>query len=144
MDSATLAFASLLLALSGAWDRGLEVSNAARNLNPHYPGWYWLTPMFHAYHRCDYRATIDTASRFNMPGYFWVPASQAAAFGQLGETEPASKAVSELLLIRPDFAVTARGEIGKYFDPELLDHFIDGLRKAGLEVPPAPETNPKP
>ena len=85
MDSAAMAFISLLLALSGAWERGLEVSAAARKLNPHFPGWYWLTPTFHAYHHRDYRAAIDAASRINMPGYFWGPASQAAAFGQLGD-----------------------------------------------------------
>jgi hypothetical protein len=30
----------------------------------------------------------------------------------------------------------ARKELGKFLDPELVEHVIDGLRKAGLEVPP--------
>lgn len=140
MDSAALAFISLLLALSGAWDRGLEVSTAARRLNPHFPGWYWLTPIFHAYHNRDYRAAIDAASRINIPGYFWGPATQAAAFGQLGENESARKAVNELLAIRPDFAAVARSEFGKWFDPEFLDHFVGGLVRAGLAVP-SPEAS---
>lgn len=143
MDSAALAFISLLLALSGAWDRGLEVSNAARSLNPHFPGWYWLTPIFHAYHRRDYRGAIETASRINMPGYFWGPAAQAAAFGQLSESDNARKALNELLAIRPDFAATARDEFGKWFDREFLDHFIEGLVKAGLEIKVVPRVSPE-
>ncbi len=27
----------------------------------------------------------------------------------------------------------ARGEFGNWFDPELVEHYIEGLRKAGLE-----------
>ena len=58
----------------------------------------------------------------------------AAAFGQLGERESAQKALKELFALRPDFAATAREEFGKWFDPELVEHLIDGLRKAGLEI----------
>jgi len=39
-----------------------------------------------------------------------------------------------LLAIRPDFAVVARVELGKWWDPELSEHLIDGLRKACLEI----------
>jgi len=39
-----------------------------------------------------------------------------------------------LLAIRPDFAVVAREELGKWFDVELVERLIDGLRKAGLEI----------
>jgi hypothetical protein len=38
--------------------------------------------------------------------------------------------------MKPDFAATAREEIEKWFGPgELVEHFLDGLRKAGLDVP---------
>jgi hypothetical protein len=30
----------------------------------------------------------------------------------------------------------AREELGKWWDPELIEHLIDGLRKAGLEIEP--------
>ena len=41
----------------------------------------------------------------------------------------------ELLLLRPDFAGIARDELGKWYPRDLVDHLIDGLRKAGLDVP---------
>ncbi len=136
MDGASSAFIGLLLALAGQWERGCEVANAAMQLNPHFPGWYWLPTVFNAYRTRDYRASVDAALRISMPGYFWGPATSAAAFGQLDERERAQKAVKELLAIRPDFAAAAREEFGKWFDQELVEHYVEGLRKAGLEIIP--------
>ena len=58
----------------------------------------------------------------------------AASYGQLGERDAASKALQALLQLRPDFAVTAREDIGKWWDPDLVERLIDGWRKAGLEI----------
>ena len=134
MDGAACAFMGILLALSGEWERGCQVADAAMQLNPHHPGWYWLAAVFDAYRKQDYRASVDAALRINMPGYFWGPATSAAAFGQLGNSERARKAVTELLAIRPDFAERARPEFAKWFDEELSEHYVEGLRKAGLEI----------
>ena len=78
-----------------------------------------------------------------MPGYFWGPATSAAALGQLGEREQAQKAMKELLAIRPDFASAAHREFGKWFDQELVEHYIEGLRKAGLEISESEADSPK-
>jgi hypothetical protein len=58
----------------------------------------------------------------------------AAACGQLGLREAAQKALKELLALRPDIATAARQEFEKWYDPELVERLIDGLRKAGLEI----------
>ncbi len=144
MDGATNAFMGMLLALSGDWERGCAVTDRAIDLNPHHPGWYWLPAVFNAYRKRDYGASADAAQRINMPGYFWGPVTSAAAFGQLGEHEAAAKAVKELLSIRPEFASAAREEFGKWFDPELVEHYVEGLAKAGLETgnSPAPAVSP--
>jgi hypothetical protein len=65
------------------------------------------------------------------PGFFGTHEVIAMAYGQLGERDAAGKALRELLISRPDFAVTAREWNEKFFDPELLEHVIDGLRKRG-------------
>ena len=134
MDGASTAFMGLLLALSGDWERGCEAADRAMQLNPHYPGWYWLAAVFNSYRKREYRASVDAALRINIPGYFWGPVTAAAAFGQLGEREAAQKALRELLAIRPEFATTAREEFGKWFDQELVEHYVEGLVKAGLET----------
>jgi hypothetical protein len=58
----------------------------------------------------------------------------AATTGQLGEHETASKAVRDLLKLRPDCCTTIRDTFEKWFDPELREHLIEGLRKAGLKI----------
>ena len=135
MDGATLALVGILLAYTGEWERGCDMAEGAMRLNPHFPGWYRLASIVNAYRTRDYRAAIDAALRIQMPGYFWTPVFCAAAFGQLGEREAARKALEELLAIRPEFGSAARGEFSKWHEPELVEHFMDGLRKAGLDVP---------
>jgi adenylate cyclase len=58
----------------------------------------------------------------------------AAAYGQLGQRDEAGKAVQELLKLKPNIALIARPALQMRFDPELVEHLIDGLRKAGLEI----------
>jgi hypothetical protein len=57
----------------------------------------------------------------------------AVSQAQLGELGAARNAVQELLRIRPDFSVVQREELSKWWDAELIEHVIDGLRKAGLK-----------
>jgi len=35
---------------------------------------------------------------------------------------------------KPDYGAIAREDLGKWFDAELVEHYIEGLRKAGLDV----------
>jgi hypothetical protein len=66
----------------------------------------------------------------------------AACFGQLGRIDEAKKSLNDLLAIRPDFASAARSEYLKWYGPELAEHVLDGLRKAGLDIPDAPGAAP--
>ena len=138
MDGFTTAFLGFLIAYAGDWERGCALAERARQLNPHHPGWYWFPSFFDAYRKKDYRGALEVALKVNMPGFWRTHFALATAYGQLGEREAARKAVRELLAIRPDFAVVAREELGKWWDPELIEHLIDGLRKAGLEIAPNP------
>ena len=91
MDGAIRAFMGILLALCGDWERGCAAADAAMTLNPHFPGWYWLAPLFHAHHKGDYRGAVSLAARINIPGYFWVPLTVAAALGRLGDLAAARR-----------------------------------------------------
>jgi tetratricopeptide (TPR) repeat protein len=136
MDGFTAAYLGFQIAYAGDWERGCALSANSRQMNPHYPGWYWFPSFFDAYRKKDYRGALDVALKINMPGFWRTHLALAAVYGQLGERESARNAVRELLAIRPDFAAVARVELGKWWDPELIEHLIDGLRKAGLEVAP--------
>ena len=81
-------------------------------------------------------ALWSIALKVNMPG-FWRNAtcSAAATYGQLGDRRQRASAVQELLAIPARTSPTARARrCRKWYDPELVEQIIDGLRKAGLEI----------
>ena len=142
MDGYTIAYMGMQMAWTGDWEHGCALVERARQLNPHHPGGYWFPAFYDAYRRGDYHGALSIALRINMPGFFYTHVVTAAAHGQLGERDPAGKALQELLTLRPDFAVMAREELGKFFQAEFLEHLIDGLRKAGLNLETPRGTEP--
>ena len=134
MDGNSIAFLGELLTYAGDFERGRELSDRAKQLNPNHPGWYWYADFFYHYRQRDYPAALDAVLKANLPGHWGQHAAIAVACGQLGDRETAGKALKELLDLRPDFAEIARQEFEKWWDPELVDHMIDGLQKAGLEL----------
>jgi serine/threonine protein kinase len=134
MDGFTAAYLGMQIAYAGDWERGCALSAQARRLNPHHPGWYWFPPCVDAYRKRDYRGSLEVALRINMPGFWRTQLMFATTYGQLGEREQARNAVNELQLIRPNFAAAVREELGKWWDWDLSEHLIEGLRKAGLEI----------
>ena len=75
-------------------------------------------------------------SNRSAPDYIWAHGPHAAAYGQLGRTDDANTIVANMLDLRPDIEKTARARRRKFFryQEDLLDHFMDGLRKAGLNI----------
>ncbi len=135
MDGSNLAHIGLLMAMSGDWERGCALAEFALKLNPHHPGWYWFAPCLNAYRKGDYRNALTFALKFNMPGYCTAHVLTAAVYGQLGMREQAQKALQQVFALRPGFAAEARQEFAKDHHPDLREHLIDGMRKAGLEIP---------
>jgi TolB-like protein len=135
IDSSTSAILGTMIAYTGDWEYGVSLVEQAKQLNPHHPGWYHYLAVYDAYRRRDYRGALASALKVNMPGYYWPHATLAAVYGQLGEQERARAALRELNAIMPNFGAIAREEWGKWNDAEFVEHLLDGLRKAGLEVP---------
>lgn len=134
MDGAAIGLLGLLLHHAGELDRGCQMVETAMRMNPNYPGVLRFTLFTHTYRQGKYAEALEAAVRINMPGFFYAQAALAAALGQLGQREAARKAAQEVLALRPDFAVVARREYAKWFDPGDIEHFMDGLRKAGLDI----------
>jgi len=129
-----MAYLGSLFAYSGDWERGCAMQKQARDLNPRHPSWYWFSDCFDAYRRRDYRAALDIARKIQMPGFWRLNLALAAAHGQLGERDAAAGALRELLAAKPEFASRAREELLKWWNADLVEHLVDGLRKAGLDV----------
>jgi tetratricopeptide (TPR) repeat protein len=133
MDGFTVAYMGFLTAYTGDWERGCALASQARNLNPRHPGWYWFPDFFDAYRKRDYPKALEVALKIHMPAFWRANLALAAVYGQLNDRDSAGRAVKQLLALRPGFANEARAELAKWWDPELTEHLIDGLRKAGLD-----------
>jgi TolB-like protein/predicted Ser/Thr protein kinase len=134
MDGNSMATLGELLTFSGNWERGPELVERAKQLNPNHPGWYWYVNFHRAYQERDYESALGFALKVNLPSHWVSPAMLAAAYGQLGQREAAAKAVRDMLKLRPEVASTVRVNLEKWWTPEDVEHFIDGLRKAGLKI----------
>jgi hypothetical protein len=112
---------------------------SAMQLNPNCPGYFYVARCWNSYRLGKYEETLEAVARANLRYSFHMFAIQAAALGQLDRREEGRNAVQTLLKLRPDFATVARHEYYKWLDDENVESIIDGLRKAGLEMPPPNE-----
>ena len=140
MDGSTCEYVGHLMAFGGDWEGGCDVAEKARQLNPHHPGWYWALPFYDAYRKGDYRSAETFALKMNMAGMDLYHVMLAALYGQLGEREAADRELEQLRAVTPDYALIGRGELAKWYPPDLVEQLIEGLRKAGLEIAPPEAT----
>jgi tetratricopeptide (TPR) repeat protein len=62
----------------------------------------------------------------------WASVGLACAYAQLGQLEEMRAAAAEVLRINPGFTIESSKRILVYKDPQDLEHYVDGMRKAGL------------
>ncbi len=134
MDGSVMGILGVLINCAGELERGCEMVEAAMRLNPNHSALFRWAAFTKAYAQGKYAEALELAVRINMPNYFYAYSARAAALGQLGQREAAKKELRELLTLRPDFATAARREYAKWHDSETVEHMIEGLRKAGLEI----------
>jgi TolB-like protein len=135
MDGCALAHLGGHFAYLGEWEYGIPLVKRAVALNPHHPGWYWFPLSIDAFRRGDYRESLAMTCKINLPGFPFTHVMLAAAYGQLGELEAGRAAVNDLVTLVPQAVAAARFMIGRIVDGELTERIVDGLRKAGMEIP---------
>ena len=121
---------------AGDIDRGIALVRKAIVLNPYHPDWYYFPLTHYHYVRGEYEEALDMAQKINVPGYFKTHVAQARAYGQLDRQAEAAKSIEKLLELYPGFPDQVRLEYRKWNWPEAaIEHAIEGLRKAGLDIP---------
>jgi len=123
------------LALYGEWEKGMQLLRTAMKMNANYPVWYHGVTCVFYYRQKKYKEAYAEAVQYDIPGFFWGPLLRGACLGQLQRLEEATQQISQLLEMKPDFKEKARMLIHRYVkEDSLVDHLIEGLKKAGLEV----------
>jgi TolB-like protein/DNA-binding winged helix-turn-helix (wHTH) protein/tetratricopeptide (TPR) repeat protein len=129
-DPETLADVGHYLAFMGEFERGVELSRRAQQLNPLHPSWYYFSFARLHYSQKAYEEVIADTEKVGLPHFYWTHLLRAAALGQLGRAE-APDSLARIFEIKPTFS--ARGELRKWnAAPDDLEHILEGLRKAGL------------
>ena len=118
--------------------RGMQLASKALRIDPNAPGWYHVPEILFHYDRREYEAALAACLKMNMPKFFMTYVYRTAIYGQLRRSADALASRDKLLQLYPTFAKNARHELEKFnVNRALADHIIDGLRKAGLDIPPA-------
>jgi TolB-like protein/Tfp pilus assembly protein PilF len=137
MDGNSVALLGELLTYAGDAERGMQLAGRAKQLNPNHPGSYWFTDFYHAYSKGDDRSAYSLALKAKLGGNPLAPMFIATACGQLGDVDNGAKAVAELMKFRPELPALMRNQVAKIWNLEYGERFLDGLRKAGMEIPEA-------
>jgi TolB-like protein len=126
------------IAFARNWDEGIALARQAARLSMAQRGWYYLFLTFDGYRRGDYQAGLADLNRLGDRFFFLSPALMAMFQAQLGHPEKARAALAQAIARNPTLATDPRGTFRLHRTPEdLIDQFVDGLRKAGLEQPSA-------
>jgi TolB-like protein len=82
----------------------------------------------------DYQRAVEWAQKaLQQQGFQWSRyAALLAGLGFLGDQEQAGRVLGECLAQRPDFSVSLVRDGHLYTDAAALDHYLEGLRKAGV------------
>ncbi|TPM51108.1 adenylate cyclase [Mesorhizobium sp. B2-3-2] len=117
--------------LAGRVEEGLEQIRKAFRLNPFPASWYYLTLGAAQYAARDYEAAVKTLRRDET----YRTSSRrflAASLAQLGRLDEARTEVELFLVGNPHFTTSHWVWTEPFRDAAMLDHFVDGFRKAGL------------
>jgi TolB-like protein/Tfp pilus assembly protein PilF len=135
MDGNSVAYLGELLTYTGSVEHGMELVGRAKQLNPNHPGWYWFADFYYSFSQGDYRGALAFALKAKLRGNPLAPMFVAAAYGQLGDVEGGAMAAAELVKFRPELPALMRKQVAKVWNAEYGERFLEGLRKAGLEIP---------
>ncbi len=138
----------LALMLTEQLDEAISEFDTAIRLSPRDPA-IWAFYAVRAWARLslrNYEAAVEDARRSirHPAATFWPYATLASALALLDRREDAKIALDKLLEIKPDFSPDAALAALSPLNPEATrpryKTWIDGLRKAGLDIPDEPAT----
>ena len=130
-DADSYVFLALAVTFDGRPGEAVELVEKAMRFNPSFPRWYVWNLGIALYVAGRYQEAITALRKSEPPSamvYRWL----AASYAQLGREAEASAAAAEHLKRTPDFSLPKHLETMPFRHAEHRDHYVDGLRKAGL------------
>lgn len=126
---------AMYLSLYGQWEKGKSILDSLREKNIVYPSYFLGITMLYYYRKEDYQKALVEANKYILPTVFWAPMLRIAVLGQLGKTKEIQKNIDHLKKLKPEFEDKAVYLLGLFIKEEsLVNHVLEGLRKAGMKV----------
>ena len=132
-SAVTLAIYGLFLPGLGEWERGVELIEKARLLNPQLTTQYYIPTSLNYYRKGEYDRAYRESLLIKTPGLFWEPLIRAAILGKLGRTDDAQPYLQKLITMQPTFKDRGRHLIRRLlYSGKNVDMVYEGLQKAGF------------
>jgi TolB-like protein/Flp pilus assembly protein TadD len=122
--------------LMGNPETGLREIRQALRLNPYHPAWYQESLGECLYMIRDHAGAVEAFNRMSHQAP-WTHGYLAACYAQLGRMDEAREAVQAFRdAAKEGYSAEdyIRMDLPMYGDPAIRDHWLEGYRKAGLEV----------
>jgi len=111
-------------------DEAIDRCKHAIRLNPNCPDFYWWQLGFSYFHLGRYDDALDALERMTAPDH--ARRLLAAVFAHLGRLDEARNEAEEFMKVAPNFSIKEWAKMEPYTDPNDLQRYVNGLRKAGL------------
>lgn len=128
--------AFLLMVVAEGWGYlsrpkdAIELALKAMRLNPNHPFWYGGILAFSYFMDRKYEEALSVLER--MDDLRLSPRLLIATYAKMSQLEKATAAAKEFLEDNPDFSIARWAAAEPYQNPVDLEHYADGLRRAGL------------
>lgn len=135
-DGTTLGLIGMYTAFSGEWDRGLQMIEKAKLLNPNFPDYYHLDTGCGAFAKGDYQSALDEMLKANLSDFPLYLMLLTATYALLNRDDEASQQLEKLQRTQPGTTrESARETLQKMFpfQPDFVRVAMGGLAAAGLE-----------
>ncbi|TYC75361.1 adenylate cyclase [Stappia sp. BW2] len=141
-DSDMLGQIGQLFGLSGQMERGRDLIERASILNPGKDSFYQGILAIICYMQEDYSCAANAIERSDatqVPTYYGIA---AITYAQMGRIDDAEAALANFKRIAPAFIPNVWQELSiRNIRRKDQLHIVDGLRKAGADIPPSPDTH---
>ena len=129
-------YLSMALVGGGRPEEAIAHIERARRLSPLDPvpsGFHALAMAHFALHRYEEAVALEQRELQLMPDHHFAHRILAASYAHLGRLDEARAAFEEVLRRTPSLTMAGLKLLLSPEDPDYTDHYIDGLRKAGLK-----------
>lgn len=130
-DSSTWSHYAWYLVTVGQAAEALVYLDRRAAVDPYLPNWHWDIRACALYDLGRYEDAAQVLEQKANP-YFFNYGQLAACYGQLGRKEEAARCWEKVLDINPDTTLSSISEGNCHVRQEDVDHWLEGLRKAGL------------